>query len=182
MFNKKILIKTLSLHVAKALIAIVLASLAVSFFSWQFEKINTALSEKRKLSYVLEKRSETTAILRKSFTQFDTPEENIKAALLSADDILPFVTVLENTAKNVGLYHTLQFGGLTPYAGDPIRIVRTDFSVAARGNMKTFVRYLEAFETLPYFTGIRSFTISSGAEGWAGEASISASGVLYVKE
>lgn len=182
MFNKKILIKILSLHIAKALIAIIIASLAISFFSWQFKKINIALSEKRKLSYVLERRSETASILKKKFTQFDTPEQDITAALPSTDDVLPFVSVLENTAKNVGLYHTVQFGGIASFAADPIRIVRAEFSVNATGDVKTFIRYLEEFETLPYFTGIRSFTMNAGAGGWNEGATISAGGVVYLKE
>ena len=182
MFNKKILIKMILLHVAKSLIAIVLASLAVSFFSWQFDNINTVLAEKRKLSYVLEKRSETATLLKKNFSQFDTPEKDIAEAFLSVDDILPFVTALEITAKNVGLYHTAQFGNLASFASEPLKIARVDFAISATGNRKTFTRYLEEFEALRYFTGIRSFTMSAGASGWDNDMTITASAVLYVKE
>ncbi len=182
MFNKKILIKTISLHVAKSLIAVVLASLAILFFSWQFDKINTILTEKRKLSYVLEKRSETATLLKKNFSQFDTPEKDIEEAFPPVDDILPFVTVLETTAKNVGLYHTAQFGNLASFASEPLKIARVDFTISATGNIKTFTRYLEEFEALRYFTGIRSFTMSAGSEGWNSDARITATAVLYVKE
>lgn len=169
-------------HSAKALAAVLFASGAISFFAWQIDHISASLSEKKKLSFILEKRTETIALLKKNFAQMENPEERILSAFVPSDNILPFVSTLESIASESGLVQQLRFGNPTSFSEGIIPISKIDFSANASGNINTLINYVTRIEALDYFVGITSISVTAPAEGWEQNSTASLGEVLYVRE
>lgn len=182
MFSKKILIKTIGVHTIKAFVALLLAAAVISFLAWQINRISASLSDKKKISFVLEKRNETIVRLKEDFARLENPEERILSAFVPSDNILPFVGTLESVASESGLAQQFQFGSPAVFSGDAISISRIDFSINVNGNINTFINYITRLEALDYFAGIISINITAPAEGWERNSTASLRGVLYAKE
>lgn len=180
MFSKKILIKKIGMHVIKALTAILFAIGIISFFSARIEKVGNSISEKKEIAFVLAKRSETVSRLKKDFAIVGNAEERINAALLSSDNIIPFVTAIETAAREEGISQSIRFGNPIPLSGATVSIARVDFDITLNGDFKALMRYLRRFETLPYLSGIQTISISAPS-GLDKEESVTASAILYVK-
>ena len=182
MFNKRTVLRTILLHALKSVIAVALAGALISFFTWQINRIGASLSEKEKLVRILERRGETVAILERDLARINDPEGRIRSALLSSENILSFVSTLESLAAERGVIQQLQFGTPTvhPAGATPISVI--GYSISVSGNAETFLQYLKRFESLNYFTGIRSLSVTAPENGWEKGASVLLSALLYVHD
>jgi len=172
MFNKKQLILTIFKISLKAVIATVIAIIIIVFSSQQISKISNSLKEQRTAAFILEKKTETISQLREDFNLVDEADRKISDAFPPADNILGFVTSLENLASQNGLQQTISFG--TP-ADSSI-----DYNLTLNANIFTLINYLKNFEKLPYFTGISSINLNAPS-GWEGNSTISIRAKVYTK-
>ena len=169
MFNKRQLLIDIAKDLAIMITVIVIASFVVASFSKHIIMIGNALIEKKKLSLVLEKRGELLAGLKHDFAIVGEGDQHIKEAFPPSDDILSFITILDNLASQTAIEQTYSFGVPIPApgVGNAIPLLTLDYSITAKGNINTFIGYLKGFEKLPYFSGISSVMISgSGDRGW----------------
>lgn len=182
MFNKRQLLIDIAKDLAIMITAITIAAFVVAFFSKQITTIGNALIEKKKLSIVLEKRGELLAGLKQDFSIVGEGDQHIKEAFPPSDDIFSFVAVLENLASQTAIEQTYHFGVPVPAqsVGNAVPLSVIDYSITAKGNVRTLIGYLKEFEKLPYFSGISNITISgSGERGWEDSAQATMQARVY---
>lgn len=183
MFEKRILIFTIGKYILRAIGAVSIAVLIVFFLSTHISRIGDALSEKRKLAFLIESRQEVASLLRETFNQIGDSDSKIERALPPADNILEFVGALESLANQYGLVQTFQFSTPVSMPQNGQRpISSTDYTLQLNGNIFTLLSYLKDFEALPYFSGISSISLTAPADrGWEGQSLITIKAQLYVQ-
>lgn len=184
MFNKNKLLIGLAKSLLKALLAGLIAGAVVWFLSGQIAKTGKTLYEKKKLSLILSKRTETVLKLTEDFKIVGANDEKIENALPTTDSILEAISVLESVALKNSLVQSLRFGNPTLFSADPDKIPLggIDYSITINGTATAFTKYLEDFEKLPYFSGISNLNLSGPSDkGWDGNALITAQARLYTK-
>ncbi|MEK7149896.1 MAG: hypothetical protein AAB757_02920 [Patescibacteria group bacterium] len=184
MFNKKQIIVIVSKHLVKAALAAVIASVIIFIISGQISKIGNSLSEKRKLSLILQKRSETTEKIRENFKIIGDNEQKIKNSLPRTDNILDFIAALESLASKNAVQQSYRFGVPTVFINqNNLNVASIDYNLNLTGNIVILINYLKDFENLPYFTGISSISVSSPPDrGWEANSSISIQAKLYARQ
>lgn len=182
MFNKRQLLIDIAKDIAITATAIMIASLVVVFFSKQIITIGNALIEKKKLSIVLARRGELLAGLKQDFYIVGDGDRRIKESFPPSDDILNFISILENLADQTAIKQIYAFGVPVPApdAGNAIPLYTIDFSITANGNIYTLINYFRGFEKLPYFSKISNITIlGSGVRGWEDGAQATMQAKVY---
>ena len=173
MFNKKQLFFIILKNLARAGVVIFVAVLVIIFFSKQISKISHSIAEQRALSFVLEKRNETLEALRKDFEIIDGADDQIQGALPPADNILDFVSDLEDLGDTSSLNQTFAFES-------PNNSV-INYSISISADIFSFIKYLKDFEKLPYFTSITGMNLSAPHGDWNGNSVISLRSKVYIK-
>lgn len=184
MFNKKQLIYAIAPHILKALIAAGLTIAIVSFFSTRITTMGVTLNEKKVMTLILQNRNESTAALRNTFENIGESDKKIRDAFLATDNVLEFVSAVETLGTQSFLRQTLRFSTpeLPIAETAAITIIPVGYAITANGTAATLERYLQQFETMSYFAGIRSITLSTGSpKGWEDESAITLQGTLYTK-
>jgi hypothetical protein len=184
MKKNRFLIRIAKRTIALALI-VAIAVIAARYLIKRIEKVNSAMQENKKTSYLLENRDRINKDIQKNFAAVDPNyEKKISAALPSIYNILPFVEALESLAKKNSLQQVINFSQPVPTteAPGPLSLVSLDFNISlAGGNIDTFTAYLKDFEELAYFTTISNISLTS-ASGWEDNSSINLSGRLYAQQ
>ncbi|MBI4812412.1 hypothetical protein HY798_03170 [Candidatus Falkowbacteria bacterium] len=173
MFNKKQLFFAVSKQLLRAGAVIFVAFLAIIFFSRQISKISRSIAEQRSLSSVLEKRNDTLAQLRKDFEVIDGFDAKIENAIPPVDNILDFVSSLEDLAETNSIDQTLSFE--SPVSSS------INYGINLNGNIISLIKYLKSFEKLPYFTAISSINLSAPYGDWNGNSSVSLRAKVHTK-
>lgn len=184
MLNKKQLISVLFTHVLKAGIAVLLAVVVIVFTGTQIGKVTKSLQQKRALDSVFEKRSETVLVLEKDLQIVGDKDKKIQAALLSSDNILEFVGILESLANQYALQQNLKFGipVAVPSDEEGVNLASIDYNITLQGNVSTLEKYLADFEKLPYFTHASSVSLTTQSpQGWDDNSNITIQAKLYVR-
>lgn len=184
MFNEKKLLWDIVKSALVAVIAILGAIIFVSILSRQISKISNSVFEKQTVALILEKRTENLFILKQELEQIGNVDARIENAFPAPDSILEFVVVLESLASQRSLTQNIGFGNIVPSPINspyvPLSLV--DYNVSFGGNINILQNYLEDFEKLPFFTGIKTLTFySSDATGWIGNSQIVIGANLYIK-
>ena len=185
MFERKQLQKQLFSYLLRIAVAVLMGVIIIHIASGQITKISTSLAEKKRLSLLLQRKSETTRQLAQDLAVVGDNDKKILAALPPAQNILDFIGVLDNLAAKNSIKQTTKFNTpvpVSPEGGEGISIQKIDYSISLSGNVFTLMSYLKDFENLPYFTKINSFNIQGGSSlGWEGESTISIQAIVYVQ-
>ncbi len=184
MITKKRLILTILKNLTILAAAVSLATGVVIYSSRQINRISGAIAEKKRISFVLEKRSETYTNLKRDFAELDGAERFIENALVPSDDISGFISAVETLGAQSGVTQSYQFGtpNLSGAFGNP-NIASIDYSLRVSANIHSLVAYLKNFENMPYFSGIMSVNMVSGAErGWNNVSDIYMNARLYARK
>lgn len=180
MKEEKKLFLTLGNILGKSILAIVLASIIVSFLMKEISKISNSIMENKKASFILEKRSEIIQNLKKDFQLVGDKDKDVEEALIPVDNILNFVAATESLANQYSLQSSIKFETPTLVSGN---IYSINYSLILNGNIFTLINYIKSFEKLPYFSGIVSINYQSLTErGWEDNSSINIKGKIYVKQ
>lgn len=183
MFTSKNLFFLLIWQVFFALLAIAIALVAIFFLSQAIEKTTTQVSEARRATSSLEKRTELFSKLRQDVEIVGTNNMLIEKAFLSSGNILEFTDAIDNLSLKNSFIPGAHFGipQVTPIpAPFPLSVIAYDNSLVA--DMPKFIAYLKEFENLPYFTKIISLSFSSqNPEGWTKGGTASFHALFYTK-
>lgn len=170
----------------QSLIAIVVAALsffAILFLSRQIEQVSNAIAQNNQLSEKLEKRTELFSVLARNIAMVGTNDAIIEESFIPADNILPFILTLENTALKNSATESFHFDTPAPAsetAPFPLSVIGYQNTLAL--DISSFRNYLRDFEKLPYFTRIDNLSFTaSGASGWEKGGTASYRAVLYTK-
>ncbi len=180
MNKRKVILIILKRFIGAA--AAVAASLILIFIlSRQIDKIGNSLTEKKNLSFVLERKTEITEKLRRDFNIIGDSGQKIQSALPPDDNILEFVGALESLASQSGLSQSFKFGNPAdfPIIKSGLKISVIDYNISLNGNIFSLINYLKSFEKLPYFSGISSVSLSGS--GWENNSAINIKAKIYVK-
>lgn len=184
MIGKKKLILIIARRTAIALVFILIAIFSASFFKGKITKIGDALIENKKSSVVLQKRSEMLQQIEKDIAIVNGNDEKINQAYVSVDNILDFVTVIENLAAQNSSQYKVTFGNPVIFMtkSDGSNIYEIDYTLTMSGTVYTITSFLKQFNNLPFYADINSVVIRGTAEkGWEGEASITIQGKVYAR-
>lgn len=184
MFTTKNLLMLVGRHALIALGAISIGAGAVWFLSGEIARVSSDVVENRQLAVTLENRTELLSTIKRDATIVGTNDTVIEDAFISSDNILGFVTVLENLALRNSLMQTFHFGTPVPTSiVAPFTLSAIPYSNTLSGTLTTFSSYLKEFEDLPYFTKIDGITISAPDKtaGWRGASTATYSAILYTK-
>lgn len=182
MFTKKTSTRAILKNLLVALAALSVAVIVVIFMSNQITKIVGSLTEKKKAAFFLSMRTQILANLRADLEKIGANDKKLEQALPPDDNISGFLSTLKSVADQNGLQQNIQVS--TPVAltveGD-LSISQIDYTIALNGTVVTLEAYLKAFEAMPYFAAIRSFSINAPS-GWEGNSSISIRGQIYARQ
>lgn len=184
MLDKKQLIATMIRGAVNALAVLFIAIVIVWFASRQITVIAKSLQEKRLTEAVFEKKSETVIKLQNDFESIGDRDKKVEEALLSSNNILEFVGILESLATRYALQQTIKFGVPVPVDGTPegVNLSRIDYNITLTGNISTLAKYLSDFEALPYYTHASSVNLSTQSpQGWEDVSTITIQAKIYVK-
>ena len=167
MFTTKNLIKLIGKHALITFSVIGLTFIFIVFISGEITKISEGVARDRQLATLLSERTTLLYNLKKEVDIVGQNESIIKQAFVPSNNILSFVAILESIAIKNGVTQTFHFS--SPVAWDvsaefPIEKIVYQNSISS--NISTFIRYLEDFESLPYFTKIDSINIASTEADW----------------
>lgn len=182
MFNKKQIFTAILKNLAKAASAAIIAVIIAVIFSGQIAKIGETLAEKKKLSAILEKRSDTAVKIEENFKIIGPNEIKIQNALLPADNILEFVGFLESLAGQTSVSQNFGFSTPTvlPQSEENISLAIINYNLNIGANIFILINYLNGFEGAPYFTDISGINISA-PNGLESDFNATMSAKLYAK-
>jgi hypothetical protein len=156
-------------------LAVLFAIFIVIFSSKQIQKISVSLAEQRLASFILEKKSETISQLTKDFKLIGDAEDRIKNAFPPVDNILDFVSAMENLLIQNSIQGTASFNS-PPESGEYI-----DYNISLNAGVGFLINYLKGFEKLPFFTGITSINLNAQGGGWDGNSAVSIRSRVYTR-
>lgn len=167
--------------ISLAVVAVALS--AVIFLSKKMAQISDSIALNHRLEARLETRNELTSVLNRDMQIIGTNNAGIENAFISSDNILGFITTLDNLAKKRSIIQVYRFGTPAPSSiSAPFPISTIEYSNSLTTNLSSFSDYIKEFENLPYFTKIDGFTISSqDIGGWLGSSTISFRAILFTK-
>lgn len=178
MFTKTQLIITIVKNIFKSILAIGFAILVINFSTEKITTISTSLEQKRILTFSLERTTQTMYDLGKDFEEIGVREQMLYDALPSIENILSFVSALEKLGEMEGISQRTTFGNAAPQG----EFYQIPISITLNGDIDSFISYLEAFESLPFFSAITSLDIKAQSSGsWKNRSTITLQVIFYAK-
>jgi hypothetical protein len=110
MIKEKKLFLIIGWNLLRATLSVLVAIFIVLFSTQKISKISESMMENKRTSFILEKRNEVIAELRKNFQLIGDKDKKIKEAIIPTDNILDFVAILESLASQNSLQQSLKFG------------------------------------------------------------------------
>ena len=184
MITKEQLIRLILQNAIIVIVASFLSGGVIWYSIQQMRHIGHSIAEKKRVSLMLEKRSETYARLQTDNTLLSNADVRIKAALVPTEDISDFISALETLGVQTGVQQTHHFG-VPVLSNDKngMSIATIDYSLGIQANGYTLISYLKNFEQLPYFSGISSIIVNSNTTKGLNEvSSVSLGAVLYTRQ
>ena len=184
MLTKKQLILIILKNLAIVVVAVSVSLFVVIYSSKQLAKISDSISEKKRVSFVLEKRSETYANLKNNSVMLQAGYGAIEASLVPSDDISGFIGALETLGIQSGVTQSYQFGtpAISAKSND-LTITSIDYSLKIGTNVYGLIAYLKNFESMPYLSGVLNLNVSAGgARGLDDVSNVSMNARLYVRQ
>ena len=183
MFSKRNLISALLKQSLKAAIAAGCAVAIVFVAHGQIAKISKSIAEKKSVTAVLERRSEIVGQLRQELARIGDNETKVENALPSVDAIPDVLAAFNGIGNETSLHFVVRLGEPVPYkTPQNLAISSVDYSGTLDGNIETLIRFMEAYERLPFLASITSISVSAPSQGWAANSQITIPGRVYIKE
>ncbi|MFA6407213.1 MAG: hypothetical protein WCV80_00715 [Candidatus Paceibacterota bacterium] len=184
MLKSNNLIFILLKKVIVALLILVATTTGVIIIRNQITKIGTSLIETKRSAFFFERRSEVVNTLRTQFARVGDADTKVLNAYIPDDNIVEFIGLLNSVAAQNSIQITSQFGTpvtqLTLQEGTILSSI--DFSANLTGTFASYINFMKHFESLPYFTTIRSFRIlSPTAQGIGESISVALQGKVYAR-
>jgi len=184
MLTKQNVIKIIIKNSLKALIAISIAGIFIYLVSARITKISQSISETKSLFTALSRRSETLFKLRKDLENADAVQQKLADALIPSNNILNFVTALENLAAQNGIQQINNFEIPSPLPpeenGDILAVI--NYKINLSGTVTSLIAYLKNFEQLPFITSISSLSLTASQPGgWENASNIQLNAKLYTR-
>ena len=183
MFTKRNLIVLFGKHAIVAIASVVITIIVVWVLLGEIARISDSVLKNRQLADKLSHRTELFSVLARDADIVGTNDVVIEHAFVPADNILGFVSALENVSIKNNTIPSFHFS--TPVASSipaPFPISSIEYQNSASLDVYALMAYLKDFESLPYFTKINSLSFTSqGSTGWRGPGSVSFNATLYTK-
>lgn len=181
MFSTKNLFKIAGKHIIIAIVSILISSALVVFLSGQITKVAEKEATDRRLASLLSERTVLLSNIKSESNIIGSTDRKIEDAFIPSNDILGFVSILENLALKFSVTPSYSFSSpVATDSGNTFPIASINFQNNLSVNIDVLVSYLRNFEELPYFTKIDSLNILS-PKGWHNESSVSYSASILTR-
>jgi hypothetical protein len=186
MFKNKFTLKIIN-KIIIILIMIAVTTGTVYFLIQQIKKINTSITEKKKMDYFISNREQINNRIKDNLADTNPAYQDIiSESIPSVYNILALVDSLENLSKKYSFKQTLNFNQPVPASeiSGPITLMLINFNITLdEVGVDSFNEYLKDFERLPYFISINSINyIGNSSNGWQDSSSININGSLYAHQ
>jgi hypothetical protein len=186
MFKNKFALKIIN-KIIVIFVMITITTGAVYFLIQQIKKINTSITEKKKMDYFISNREQINNRIKDNLaTTNPNYQEIISESIPSVYNILALVDSLENLSKKYSFKQTINFNQPIPASeiSGPITLMLINFNITLDDvGINNFNDYLKDFEKLPYFISINSINyIANNSNGWQESSSININGSLYAHQ
>jgi hypothetical protein len=152
----------------KSAIVVFFAVAICLFLKDDIAKTAKMVADERALVAILGNKNEAVAQLKADFKNIDSgAEEKMLAAAPPVDNILNFSGALESASQRLSLLSAIGFES-------PQSVSDVNYNVAiTNGNIFTLIKYLKEFESLPYYTGIKSVALQANEKSdWTDNSKI----------
>lgn len=158
---------------------------SIYFFSRQIEASTRSITKNRATAAELEKRTILLNALKNDTETIGNGDTAIERAYPSADNILEFISVIEDLGFRNGMMQSFHFE--TPIISDrsaPFPLATVRYTNTLSGSTASFLNYLKEFEGLPYLTKINNLTLTAQRKevGIREALTASYSATLYTKQ
>jgi hypothetical protein len=183
MFTLKNILILFGRNAIISIIVITACFLGILFLSKEIIKLSDIAAVNNNLEREIKEDANIYEIYSYNNKIVGTNYEKIEAAYAPSDNILDFVSELDNLTNKYTTKQVYRFSTPTePVISSPFPISTVLYSNNFATNINDFLSYLKKFEQLPYFTKIEGFKITSQDKtGWQGPSTASFDAVLYVK-
>lgn len=136
---------------------LLLAGAAFAFYYVLIRPLSVSFINNTREVALLEERENTLLSTAREIEQRQNDLATLDAALLDLDNAVPFITVLEQVAREAGVSITLQ----TAPAKNTTDTQKTEFTISVAGTLARCMAFISKIELLPYFSDITSLNIST---------------------
>ena len=172
--------KTILRQGGKAAAAVAIAAVVVLLSGSHIQKQAERLAEHRQETGEIAAGFEALDLAKQQLNASQDVLAAVEEAFIPVERLEEYVAATEALAERMGMTQTrLDFGAVNISGTSTIAAVPV--SIILVGNVNTLAEYISAFEELPYFSEITSFTINAPNQGWtSAESSIQISAQLHV--
>lgn len=166
----------------RASVFCVLAMIIIVVSAFSIRRGAVGVEERRELERQIYSRFESMARLSHSVVEGRAALQKIQAVFPHDDNLLPFLNVIDAVAKKTGNKSTFRFdqGTSMPASGmEPYRFI--SYVITLQGDAQTFLRYLEAFQQIPYVVVLDNVTMQGGSGIEKAGSMLQLKGRLYVQ-
>lgn len=175
------ILKQLLRPILRAAIFFVISLTASLYLVGRINGVSEMIIEKRAMLSLYQNSQEQFAVLKEDFPKISKHIEKVENAFLSSENILPFISAVENLSGASGAQQSFKFENIIPQFIPDLGLNTVSFNVSLSGNRSQFSTYLSLLEKLPYFTKIESMNLIT-AQGFDGSSQMSIRGLLYTKQ
>lgn len=157
-------------------------SLAICFYlAGRINKISEDATGKKEMLLLAQHSQEQFALLKEDFQKIAPHYDSVIGVFPLSENILPFISAIENFAASVGVQQSFKFEGQSfqPTAGSGLN--KVPFNIIIGGNMNQFLNYLSGLEKMPYFIQIDSLNLTT-AQNFESQGQMIIKGGLYVRQ
>lgn len=159
--------------VLRTVIAVAFTTASVAFFTISIQSSAKKIAQQQLELRRAQARLEAAATIRAQHKQFEPLLQNITNLLLTEEEVLTFVKLLEDTALETGNQITVRFvgTGVAVPSQDVPELSVVMLNISINGSEQSFLDFLAEFNRFPHLAQMRSMDIE-------GERGITASSVL----
>lgn len=162
--------------------AFVIGLVVIIILAFQINSKLTDIESERAKFYTAQTEIEQAIAVKSEIEKLGERDAKMYGALLSADNILPFVSAIEASALTHKLTHQDDFSTPKPVASGPEKpMYSINFTINLTGTTKDFLGFVRDLDRLPYLAGLTEMRIATpSAAGLGGSGTFTVQGTLYV--
>lgn len=159
-----------------------IAAVLIGAGSWQTQRMIHAIEEKRGLVQDLYKRFDSVSRLSHDVVEGRAALVTVRKLVLNEEVIARFIETLDAFATTTGASAELHLEQGVPVASPAIPSFRyISYTMSVQGTMRTLLRYLDGFYTIPYLLTIDAVQLQGESGLDSGQTTMQISGRVYIQ-
>lgn len=177
----KNLLKKISKQILTASGLLVLSIMVCFYLAGRINKISEDVAGKKEMLLLAQHSQEQFALLKEDYQKIAPHYDSVIGVFPSSENILPFISAMENFAALIGVQQMLKFEGQGSQPAAGLSLNKVPFNIIIGGSMTQFLNYLSGLEKMPYFIQIDSLSLTT-AQNFESQGQMIVKGGLYVRQ